>query len=152
MEQKWNPWKFWGPVWVWAGLIFLGSTDLLSAPRTSGLLSAILNWLMPGIEAGTVEWVRTVIRKGGHVTEYAILAILLGRALRVPRPPAGPRDDGQVMRWAWLLATAYAVSDEFHQSFHASRQGSALDVLIDSVGALLGLMILMGWRRWRRVA
>lgn len=149
MERAWKPWKLWMPVGIWAGLIFLGSTDLLSASRTSGFLSGLLNWLVPGIESETVALIRTLIRKCGHLTEYAVLAMLLGRALRVRRPPGEERGDGAVLGWSWLWATCYAVSDEFHQSFHPSRQGSVLDVMIDAAGAMLGLLILIGYRRWR---
>jgi hypothetical protein len=40
-------------------------------------------------------------------------------------------------------ATVYAMTDEFHQSFHASRQGSWIDVGIDSVGATLGVLLFV---------
>ena len=36
----------------------------------------------------------------------------------------------------------YATSDEFHQLFVASRQARVLDVLIDTSGAALGLLLI----------
>lgn len=137
----------WIPVLVWMALIFWGSTDALSAPRTSRFLGPFLRWLVPGISTEAETYVRFVIRKGGHVTEYAILALLVARARRPGNSPGLP-----VPRWdwaAWAVAVAYAVSDEFHQSFHASRQGSVLDVLIDSGGAALGVFSYLRWLRWR---
>ncbi len=95
---------------------------------------------MPGIQPETEQAIRAFIRKGGHVTEYAVLAVLLARALRVGRE-AGSRG-----RWtigSWAVATVYAMTDEFHQSFHASRQGSWIDVGIDSVGAALGVILFV---------
>jgi VanZ family protein len=69
----------------------------------------------------------TVLRKLAHTAEYAILGGLIFRASR--SAPA-----------AFLLASAYAVTDEFHQTFVRGRHGSPLDWLIDSVGALIGVM------------
>jgi VanZ family protein len=51
---------------------------------------------------------------------------------------------------AFVLAVISAALDEFHQSFVASRTGSAWDVIIDCFGALAGLVIywcLTGKRR-----
>lgn len=78
------------------------------------------------------------VRKGAHMTEYAILAILLCVWLG---------------RWrmthirnacvAAILAVLYACSDEFHQLFVAGRAGRINDVLIDSAGAVLGLALFL---------
>ena len=74
-----------------------------------------------------------VLRKLAHATEYAILGALLLRALRHPN-------------WAVALGIAYAISDEIHQSFVPGRQGSPLDVLIDSAGVIAG--VVLAARRW----
>ena len=42
----------------------------------------------------------------------------------------------------WGIATAYAVTDEFHQLFVPGRSGQMTDVMIDSGGALVGLLAL----------
>ena len=42
---------------------------------------------------------------------------------------------------AFLIALAYAASDELHQSFVSSRQGSGWDVMIDGVGAFFGVAL-----------
>jgi len=131
---------YWLPVVIWMGMIFWGSTDALSAARTSRFLGPFLRWLVPGIRPETEQAVRAVIRKGGHVSEYAVLAVLLARAMRIGR------ETGSRRRWivgAWAAATVYAMTDEFHQSFHASRQGSWIDVGIDSVGATLGVLLFV---------
>lgn len=41
---------------------------------------------------------------------------------------------------ALLLAVLYAISDEFHQTFVPGRNGTPVDVAIDSLGASLGLL------------
>ncbi|KAB2660610.1 MAG: VanZ family protein [Verrucomicrobia bacterium] len=140
-------WFRWMPVVVWCGLIYWGSTDALSANHTSHYLTPFLHWLVPSLSDDQIGTVRMVIRKGGHVTEYLVLAALLFRALS-PDRVAG-RWPMRAAALAWVGATLYAASDEVHQSFHPSRQGSALDVGIDSSGALLGLVLLYWFGRWR---
>ena len=130
---------YWTPVIAWGVLIYVCSTDLLSAAHTSRFLFPFLRWLNPNISLATVETVQLVVRKMGHLTEYAILAALLWRALRTGTN-LHPRM--LVLSIAVLLPSAiFAVSDEFHQSFVASRTASPIDVAIDICGAVIGLMI-----------
>src|SRR5690349_16332641 len=72
----------WVPVIAWMVLIFIGSSDVLSAEHTSRFLVPFLRWLDPHISYATIAAVHLVVRKLGHFTEYAILAALVWRALR----------------------------------------------------------------------
>ncbi|MFA6197562.1 MAG: VanZ family protein [Patescibacteria group bacterium] len=80
-----------------------------------------------------------ILRKGAHASEYAILAWLLCRAA-VPRP-VNYRIRYLVI---FLIAAGYAVTDEWHQSFVFGRTATRYDVMIDTVGALAGIL-LHGW-------
>ena len=53
---------------------------------------------------------------------------------------------------AWLIGTAYAVTDEFHQSFVPGRSCELRDVVIDSCGVLTGVLaaLLAEWIRAQR--
>lgn len=113
-------WK-WGPVLVWLGFIFAMSAQ--SHPP-----------LVPGGDG-----IPYVLRKLGHFTEFAILAILLRRAL-MPRP----------VWWAFLLASFYAITDEWHQSFVPGREMLFTDWVIDSLGAALALFIIGLAENWFR--
>lgn len=143
--------RYWLPVVLWLGLITLGSTDLLSTQRTSRIIGPLLRWLIPGIQDSTVQFVQMVVRKGAHITEYAVLTLLIWRAKRKPvRGDTRPwcwRETGRVI----LLVVLWAAVDEFHQSFVASREGTVRDVLYDTAGAAgaLGLLFVMGHRRGR---
>jgi VanZ family protein len=108
--------QIWLPVVVWAGVIFAFS----SVPSLS-------------TELGTWD---TILRKLAHLAEYAVLGVLLDRALRRPQ-----------LVIAVALASLYAVTDEVHQLFVEGRHGSPVDVGIDTLGALLGVLL---WRRVRR--
>ena len=79
------------------------------------------------------DWLDRVVKKGGHVLGYALLAHAYWRGL-------GFRADKQWI--AWLFALLYAISDEFHQSFVPGRSASVWDVVIfDNLGALLALWL-----------
>src|SRR6266446_5534262 len=74
--------KYWLPVLIWLGFIFVGSTEALSAEQTSRFLVPFLRWLDPHISDATIATIHFVVRKLGHITEYGVLAMLLWRALR----------------------------------------------------------------------
>jgi len=103
----------WLPVLIWAAVIFT--------------LSSI-----PSLSTGLGTW-DTILRKGAHLAEYAILGGLLYRALG---------------REALALAVgiAYAATDELHQYFVRGRHASPVDVAIDAVGVAVGMLL---WLRLR---
>jgi VanZ family protein len=79
------------------------------------------------------EW-DLVVKKGGHVTGYALLGVSYFYALP-PRLSTPYR-----ALTALLMAVTFAVSDEFHQFFVEGRTSSLRDVLIDSLGSTLALL------------
>jgi VanZ family protein len=97
-----------------------------------------------------VETVHTFIRKCAHLAEYAVLALLLWRAVRRP-VKNDPRP------WAWpeagvalAVTFLYAASDELHQIFVPTRTAQISDVFIDIVGGAAGLFALWMIGRWRK--
>ena len=85
------------------------------------------------------------LRKAGHAFVYAVLGILLLRALA----PTARRPGRRLGALAVALAALYAVTDEFHQSLVPGREPRVSDVLIDIVGASLGVALLARWRSRR---
>jgi len=123
---------------LWAVLIFVGSTSALSASHTSVLLRVFL-WIFPQASEATLATIHFLLRKAGHFTEYAILALLAARALRTSYRKLLRQ------RWFWLsflLVVVYALGDEFHQSFVPSRTASIYDSMIDMLGGLTALALL----------
>ncbi|EEF58351.1 VanZ family protein [Pedosphaera parvula Ellin514] len=128
--------------------IFTASGDRQSFQHSSRIIAPLLHWLLPHLSEHTVYNVVLVFRKCAHLTEYAILAFLVWRATRklVWR-------DKRPWQWseagvALWVAALYASTDEFHQTFVPSREGCLRDVLIDSSGALIGLLALYALGRW----
>jgi len=127
-----------GPLVVWAALIFIGSSSVLSASHTSVVLRPVI-WLFPHVSEATLASIHFFIRKTGHFTEYAILALLAARAFST--------SSREILRarWFWislLFVVAYSLSDELHQSFVPSRTASIYDSMIDSAGGLTALVLL----------
>ena len=68
-------------------------------------------------------------RKLIHFGSYALLCFLWWRALR------SVTNERRAVLLAFVLASGYAVTDEFHQTFVEGRHGTPVDWAIDSVGA-----------------
>jgi VanZ family protein len=76
-----------------------------------------------------VAWWEIVARKLGHVGGYALLTALWAWAFTgITRRPVVP---------AALIALVYACTDEYHQSFVETRNGSPVDVGVDAIGIAL---------------
>jgi VanZ family protein len=133
---------YWLPVVLWMMLIFTASGDSGSFQRSSRIIGPVLRWFFPNVSAETEDFVVTGVRKCAHLTEYGILAFLVWRAYRKPKwKDARPWSwaDAGVALWA---AVFYATTDEFHQTFVPTREGCVRDVMIDSSGAVAGLIAL----------
>lgn len=110
------------PILGWMGLIFFASS------RSD----------LPGLPE---PWLDVVFKKATHLAAYAILTFWWWRALTRGRHASWPALLGSL-----AAALAYAVSDEYHQTFVSGRHGWLVDVGIDAVGALLAVLVL----RWRK--
>ena len=85
------------------------------------------------------------VRKCAHFTEYAVLGMTVVYAFGEKLKTAG-----KILPVALGLCAFYAATDEFHQHFVPNRMGSVSDVLLDSAGALTGIVILLLITRKKR--
>lgn len=144
----------------------------------SGILAFIRRWLpsisimvtifafssIPSYEMPNFAWADTLVKKGGHMLGYGLLALayLWGLPAACPACTCLPAQacaiTGGGQAWersdpkgsavaAWLLALLYACSDEFHQIFVAGRHASLLDVGIDAIGAAIALAVWAWFRK-----
>jgi VanZ family protein len=110
----------WLPLLLWMAAIFIASSRTKAEIPSFGLWDQLL-------------------KKIGHFLAYALMAWLAWR---------GTHETTRPYLWAFLITVFYAVSDEWHQSFVPTRNGSQLDVFIDAMGGLLMLTLL--YRRQHR--
>ena len=117
-----------------------------------------MHWAFPSLTAEQIDSIHYIFRKICHLTEYALLALLLWRAIRHTHHPtvASQRsEDG----WRWpeaglalAIVWLYSASDELHQVFVPTRTGMVSDVFIDTSGGAIGLLLLWScgklFKRW----
>jgi VanZ family protein len=107
----------WIPALIIMGLIFLASS-------------------IPADQMPNVGKLDLPVKKGGHFSGYALLALGFLRGMQ--------KEKSRKTFLVLLFCGLYAVSDEFHQSFVSGRSPSPIDVGIDLLGASFGLM-LFSW-------
>ena len=133
---------------AWAGLIFFFSTAGFGTGFTETLLGQVLALLHVSVAPATFEVLHLLMRKSAHVTEYAILGMLLYGSQRADHPfEWRPRRALACI----AIAAAYSLTDEFHQSFVPGRTPSLVDCGIDTTGATLGILVYYLRHWWHGV-
>lgn len=122
---------------IWMGIIFYlshqpesESSELSS--RFLLIIEGIITYLHVTIN---VDLLHFLIRKSAHFIAYFILGILIIRTLQI-----GRKINVRFIVLAFSIGVLYAISDELHQLFIPGRSGEFRDVIIDSVGASLGII------------
>lgn len=137
----------WAAVLIWMAVIFFLShqpgseSGELSSLITEKIIAAA-EQISPAL-GDSVETLHTIVRKSAHFIAYLLLGILALNALQ--KSGAG---GFRSYAYAFLIAAAYAMSDEFHQLFIPGRSGEIRDVGIDSAGAATGLLLFWLIRKW----
>jgi VanZ family protein len=110
-----------------------------SAHLSSGIKEKIFSFLslfFPDIQTGNIDGIDYFIRKNAHFFAYLFLGILTCLAVTKSlwqRP----------FFVAMIVCVLYAISDECHQLFVPGRSGQLSDVILDSSGALLGIVLII---------
>lgn len=115
---------YWVPPLLWMALIYYGSAQPTLPSLSDSLLDSLLKY-------------------GAHFVEYAVLAVLWYRAIysRFSHPMIQPL--------AFIIVIAYALSDEFHQSFVPGRSATWQDVAVDVIGGASALLVWNVVHLWR---
>ena len=145
MSKRIFPWLL---VVLWMALIF--SQSHKPAPESNKLSRGVTEKIVEAVEKVNpdvdinIRSFNNIIRKYAHFFSYLVLGVLVA---------AGFRSRGvygyELVGFTMLLCVGYAITDEVHQLFLPGRGGQVRDVLIDSVGALVGVLGYVGvvWRR-----
>lgn len=114
-----------------------GETSASLSVRVADIAAAILNFIAP---ANTVEFtfLHTLVRKGAHILEYALLGVAYASAFRAWRLPFWP---------VFLLGIGVALLDEGSQAFAVERGPSLLDALLFDIPGYLAGAGIVGWIR-----
>lgn len=117
---------------VLAVMIFIFSMSSANGKESSQMSNSLL---LKIAEITGIEISSHFIRKAAHFCEFALLSFLITNAVFATfiKKKAGII--------AFPCACLYAVTDELHQLFSDGRACSIKDMLIDSSGALLGVVL-----------
>ena len=106
--------------------------------KESDLIVEIITDIMnkTHIEVTNLELISYLVRKVAHFTEYTVFGLSLGLTAN-----AYFGTKWWISLSSWGFGVLYAATDEYHQTFVPGRYGSVKDVIIDSMGLALGVVI-----------
>jgi VanZ family protein len=119
---------FWGSLAVILCIIIFLFT---ASPSSTGAHTQSVIEKITGMKASQAHTLNFIIRKMTHLSIFGLLAVCLTLAF-TKKPYYN----------AWILTTMYAATDEYHQSFMPGRTSSYYDVLLDSCGAIVAILIV----------
>lgn len=130
----------WVLVFLWMCVIFGFSSQ--SGGESGGLSGKIVSFILNIFNISETEdifnTIQFIVRKLAHGTEYLLLGILVFNAFY--NTLTGIKKISVV---SFVFCVVYSMTDEFHQLFIPERVGSIKDCLIDSTGALLGIIFCL---------
>ena len=133
----------------WMGFIFsMSCENAEKSSNTSGQTIRVVLSAVPEFEKqpeevkiNIIEKLQFIVRKSAHFIGYMILGILAsGLILQY-------ENINKKYPLAFLICVIYAISDEIHQLFVPGRAGQVRDVLIDSAGSFLGIILVMAFEK-----
>lgn len=126
-------------IWCLAVIVFwIAFYRFTASPLSNGEHTLLLLHKLSFLSNHEIILLSKIVRKAAHFSVFAIMAIFLRNAI-APHRWSYPA--------AWILATLYGASDEIHQIYVISRTPLFSDVIIDSLGAAAGLIIIYMWQR-----
>ena len=135
-------------LWValWTAVVLWAGGETASAANTSRFIGRFLHWLLPDASPQTLAHLHLLIRKGAHVGEYGLLALLTLGGLRASFRASLPRLAAGALAWVALVAAC----DEARQALVHARTGTPWDVALDTAGGLLALALAIAYTRGMR--
>lgn len=115
---------------IWMILIFVMSS--FNADISSNQSGMIVNFISKIFNINNMELLSLIIRKMAHFLEYFILGILMLNVII---------NYNKKIYLSYIFSILYACLDEVHQLFVNGRSGQITDVLIDSTGIILGILL-----------
>lgn len=110
-----------------------------SSELSQGFLRTfILRFTPDNISEDIVNMMEYIIRKCAHMTEYAVFGILVFYQIKLYR--LFEKEWNRIVM-AVICVMIYASTDEIHQLFVGGRSGRFTDVLIDTAGGFIGIMV-----------
>lgn len=129
---------------LWAAFVLYASTNIGSGNNTARFLKPILAWIHPDLAAASLTEINFFTRKTAHVVQFVFYALLLWRGLSLP-PPLAVRKR-VLVAWVLVSSALLGILSETIQIFSPLRTAMFSDVLLDVAGAVLGTVLVLGFR------
>lgn len=110
-------------LWLRAGLWMMVIFIFSSQPDLHSSLPTVLD---------------TVFRKAAHISEFYVLSYFVFYAIQRHRLKAD-----ESLFFTFLFTFSYAFLDEYHQLAVRGRNGNSIDVIIDSIGILIFVILFI---------
>lgn len=117
---------------LWMIFIFtMSNTSSIDSSNQSGFIVEFINKIFG---FGNTEILEIIIRKLAHLFEYIVLGVLMINYLKNYKIKRN-------ILFTIILCFIYACSDEIHQLFIQGRSGNIIDIMLDTIGAIIGIII-----------
>lgn len=123
-------------IWMITVFIFSNQASTESSSTSGKVIEVIMKVLNIDISDEKIQELQLPIRKLAHFTIYAIGGLLITLLINQYNILTV-----QKIIYSQLFITIYAITDELHQYFIPGRAASITDVLIDSAGGLLVILM-----------
>ena len=130
---------------IWMSLIFSLSAQTAtdSGDLSGGIIDKILNLFgkeLADFDINEIDFMQFIIRKCAHMCIYIILSVLVTIELLM-------YSIKKQYILSCIISVCYAISDEIHQYFVPGRSCELRDVLIDTFGVIIGMLIVKFGRK-----
>ena len=120
---------------LWMNLVFGFSGQ--NGEQSSGI-SYKISMLITGNNEEIAKMIEPYVRKIAHFSEYAVGAILIYLLIYTfPKVSSKIRNISSI-----IITIIYAISDEIHQLYIPGREGKIVDVYIDTLGIITGILFI----------
>lgn len=123
-------------------MILIFTMSAFNSTESSNQSNFIVNIILDIFNITNIKLLSLIIRKLAHFTEYFILGILIYNLIH---------SYDKKIYMAIIICVLYAISDEIHQLFVPGRSCQLLDILIDSIGSIVGIYLLYLIKKYRLI-
>ena len=126
---------------IWMIIIFLFSNQAYSGDTTHSILENVLPSIL------NIDILNFIIRKSAHFIEYFILTLLTISLLK-----EYSLTERIILLLSLIICFTYACTDEIHQAFIPGRTSLFKDVLIDTSGGLISLILYYIFNKYKKIS
>lgn len=118
-------------------IFYMSGKTADDSTKQSDFVINLLNSLGIDLSGNFGEFASVIVRKGAHLTEYMILSFLIYNVVS-----DYVKVSKKLIVYTVMAVCFYAITDEIHQIFVPGRAGRITDVMIDTTGGCIGILVI----------